>query len=50
MFRVAQQYANLSYDFLPIYIEVGLVYWLFCWILFVVQARLERYFDRHVAH
>ena len=36
LFRVAQQYANLSYDFLPVYIEVGLVYWLFCWVLFVL--------------
>ena len=49
LFRVAQQYANLSYDFLPVYIEVGLVYWLFCWVLFVIQARLEKHFDRHVA-
>ena len=49
LFRVAQQYANLSYDFLPVYIEVGLVYWLFCWVLFVAQARLEKHFDRHVA-
>ncbi|MCG7657699.1 amino acid ABC transporter permease [Wielerella bovis] len=49
MFRVAQQYANMSYDFLPVYIEVGLVYWCFCWVLFVVQARLEKHFDRHVA-
>ena len=49
LFRVAQQYANLSYDFLPVYIEAGLVYWLFCWVLFVIQARLEKHFDRHVA-
>ncbi|MDK4680880.1 amino acid ABC transporter permease [Kingella negevensis] len=49
MFRVAQQYANTSYDFLPVYIEVGFTYWLFCWVLFVVQARLEKHFDRHVA-
>ena len=49
LFRVAQQYANLSYDFLPVYIEVGWVYWLFCWVLFVIQARLEKHFDRHVA-
>ena len=29
MFRVAQQMANMSYDFLPIYIEAGLIYWCF---------------------
>ena len=49
MFRVAQQYANMSYDFLPVYIEVGFVYWCFCWVLFAVQARLEKHFDRHIA-
>ena len=33
MFRVAQQMANMSYDFLPIYIEAGLIYWCFCWVI-----------------
>lgn len=50
MFRVAQQVANMSYDFLPVYIEAGLVYWCFCWILFFVQARLEKRMARYVAH
>lgn len=49
MFRVAQQVANMSYDFLPVYIEAGLVYWCFCWILFFVQARLEKRMARYVA-
>lgn len=49
LFRVAQQYANNSYDFLPVYILAGAQYWCFCWVLFMIQARLERYFDRHVA-
>ena len=49
LFRVAQQYANLSYDFIPVYIEAGFVYWCFCLFLFALQARLERHFDRHVA-
>lgn len=48
MFRTAQQYANLSYDFLPIYILAGVVYWCFCAVLFAVQARLEKRFSRHV--
>lgn len=47
LFRVAQQYANLSYDFLPIYIEAGVIYWCFCAVLFMIQARIERYFNRH---
>ncbi|WP_425432440.1 amino acid ABC transporter permease [Haemophilus paracuniculus] len=49
MFRVAQQVANMSYDFLPVYIEAGLIYWAFCWVLFLIQARLEKRFDRFVA-
>ena len=49
LFRVAQQYGNQSYDFLPVYIEAGFVYWLFCLVLFIAQSRLEKYFDRHVA-
>ncbi|MDD2172383.1 amino acid ABC transporter permease [Glaesserella parasuis] len=49
MFRVAQQVANMSYDFLPVYIEAGLIYWCFCWVLFFIQARLEKHFDRYVA-
>lgn len=49
MFRVAQQVANMSYDFLPVYIEAGLIYWCFCWVLFFIQAKLEKRFDRYVA-
>lgn len=50
MFRVAQQMANMSYDFLPVYIEAGLIYWCFCWVLFLIQAKLERRFNRFVAN
>lgn len=49
MFRVAQQMANMSYDFLPVYIEAGLIYWCFCWVLFLIQAKLECRFNRFVA-
>lgn len=49
MFRVAQQMANMSYDFLPIYIEAGLIYWCFCWVLFLIQARVEKRLERYVA-
>lgn len=49
MFRVAQQMTNMSYDFLPVYIEAGLIYWCFCWVLFLIQAKLERRFNRFVA-
>ena len=49
LFRVAQQIANASYDFLPVYIEAGLVYWVFCFFLFIAQARIEKRLDRYVA-
>ncbi|WWO73897.1 amino acid ABC transporter permease [Histophilus somni] len=42
MFRVAQQVANMSYDFLPVYIEAALIYWCFCFVLFLWQARIEK--------
>ena len=50
MFRVAQQMANMSYDFLPIYIEAGMIYWGFCWVLFLIQARVEKRMARYVVH
>ncbi len=49
LFRVAQQTANASYDFLPVYIEAGLIYWAFCFVLFMIQAKLEQRLDRYVA-
>ena len=49
MFRVAQQMANMSYDFLPVYIEAGVIYWCFCWVLFLIQEKLETRFNRFVA-
>lgn len=48
MFRVAQQYANNYYDFLPVYIEAAFIYWCFCWVLFRIQQRLEERLGRHV--
>ncbi|EGV37561.1 polar amino acid ABC transporter, inner membrane subunit [Neisseria weaveri ATCC 51223] len=48
LFRVAQQVANSAYDFLPVYIEAGLVYWCFCWVLFLAQAKIEKRLDRYV--
>ncbi len=48
IFRVAQQKANTSYDFLPIYLEAALIYWLFCLVLSYIQNLLERKFSRMV--
>lgn len=49
LFREAQQIANRSYDFLPVYIEAALIYWVFCFILALAQSRLERHLDRYTA-
>ena len=49
LFREAQQIANRSYDFLPVYIEAALIYWVFCFLLALAQSRLERHLDRYTA-
>lgn len=49
LFRVAQQFGNVAYDFLPLYIEAAMIYWCFCMVLFTLQARLEKRFGRHIA-
>lgn len=49
LFRAAQQIANARYDFLPVYIEAALVYWVFCFFLFIAQAKLEKRLERSVA-
>ena len=49
MFRTAQEAANRYYDFLPLYIEVALIYWFFCYGLYWLQAGLEKRLDRYVA-
>ena len=49
LFRAAQQIANASYDFLPVYIEAALVYWIFCFGLSLAQSRLELRLDRYIA-
>lgn len=50
LFRVAQQIAAFSQEFMLIYIEAALIYWLFCLVLSSGQGALERRLDRYVAH
>ncbi|MGP3534627.1 amino acid ABC transporter permease [Microbacterium sp. RD1] len=50
LFRVAQNIAAFSYEFLVIYSEAALIYWLFCLVLSTGQSALERRLDRYVAH
>lgn len=50
LFRVAQEIAAFSFEFLAIYLEAALIYWLFCLILSTGQSAIERRLDRYVAH
>lgn len=50
LFRRAQEIAAFSQEFMLVYIEAAIVYWVFCLVLSSGQTRLERRFDRHVAH
>ena len=49
MFRVAQQIAATNYEFLLLYGQAALIYWLVCFILSLGQGRLENRFDRYVS-
>lgn len=49
MFRRAQEIAATNYEFLLLYSEAALIYWVICFLLSIVQARLESKFDRYVA-
>ncbi|UBH07987.1 amino acid ABC transporter permease [Macrococcus armenti] len=46
MFRKAQEIAATSYEFLSIYVLVGLMYWVVCFIISIVQGRYEMYVER----
>ncbi|AWB96737.1 amino acid ABC transporter permease [Agromyces badenianii] len=50
LFRVAQQIAAFSQEFMLLYLEAALVYWLFCLVLSSGQGLLEKRLDRYVAH
>ncbi|WP_411734620.1 amino acid ABC transporter permease [Paeniglutamicibacter sp.] len=49
-FRRAQEIAAFSQEFMLVYIEAALVYWVFCLVLSMGQSRLEGRLDRYVAH
>ena len=50
MFRVAQQVAAFSQEFMLLYLEAALIYWVICLVLSTAQTRLEKRLDRYVAH
>lgn len=49
MFRKAQIAAAPTGKFLELYVVAGLIYWVICFVLSVVQTRLEDRLGRHVA-
>ncbi len=48
MFRRAQEIAATNYEFLLLYTEVAIIYWVICFFLSLIQGRLEHRFDRYV--
>ncbi len=50
LFREAQQVAAFSQEFMLLYLEAALVYWVICLVLASGQGALEKRLDRYVAH
>lgn len=50
LFREAQEIAAFTFEFMVIYLEAALIYWVFCLILSTGQSAVERRLDRYVAH
>jgi cystine transport system permease protein len=49
LFKVAQQIAAATLEFMVVYLAAALVYWVICLVLSFGQSALERRLDRHVA-
>jgi L-cystine transport system permease protein len=49
MFRRAQEIASTNYEFLLMYMEAAFIYWVICFILSIIQGRIEARLDRYVA-
>jgi len=50
LFRQAQQVAAFSQEFMLLYLEAALVYWVICLALSIGQGSVEKRLDRYVAH
>lgn len=50
LFRNAQQIAAFSQEFMVLYLEAALIYWVICLALSSGQSALEKRLDRYVAH
>jgi cystine transport system permease protein len=50
LFRQAQEVAAFSQEFMLLYLEAAVIYWIICLILASGQSALEKRLDRYVAH
>jgi len=50
LFRQAQEIAAFSQEFMLLYLEAALLYWVICLVLSSGQGMLEKRLDRYVAH
>jgi cystine transport system permease protein len=50
LFRQAQQVAAFSQEFMLLYLEAAVIYWIICLVLASGQNVLEKRLDRYVAH
>jgi L-cystine transport system permease protein len=49
MFRKAQEIAAFNYEFLLVYSEAALFYWVICFFLSILQQVMEKKLDRYVS-
>ncbi|GAA1047947.1 amino acid ABC transporter permease [Arthrobacter russicus] len=50
LFKESQKIAAVSGDFMVLYLEAALIYWVICLVLSTIQSQLEKRLDRYVAH
>jgi L-cystine transport system permease protein len=50
LFRRAQEIAAFTFEFMALYLEAALIYWMFCLVLSAGQGMIEKRLDRYVAH
>ncbi|MDO8150249.1 amino acid ABC transporter permease [Isoptericola sp. b408] len=48
LFREAQEIAAFTSEFMLLYVEAGIIYWIFCTVLSFGQTRLERKLEQYV--
>ncbi len=49
LFKQSQIIAARTYEFMALYLEAALIYWLFCLVLSAGQSAIEKKLDRYVA-